>query len=69
MGNNNTLLSIFWRNSGEYEGRGTPCREMTYDFQNFYHQFLITPGHVFTYSRVKTFGPRGIYGISGQLQD
>lgn len=63
------LLSIFWQIRGKMMGSGTPCCEATHHFQNFYHHFLTIPGHVLTYSSVKTFGPCWIYEISGQLLD
>ena len=42
---------------------------ITCHFQNFYHHFLTTPGHVLTCSRVRTFAPCRVYGISDQLLD
>ena len=63
--NDDFFYQFFRKLREKYERWGTPCCEITYHFQNFYHHFLTTLGHVLTYSGVKTFGPRRIYGISG----
>ena len=44
-GNYNSFYIFFGKVGGGYEGRGIPCREITNQFQNFYHQFLISPGY------------------------
>ena len=63
--NDDFFYQFFRKLREKYERWGTPCCEITYHFQNFYHHFLTTLRHVLTYSGVKTFGPRRIYGISG----